>query len=184
MKLKISYLFILLLTFFILSCSNDDDGGNNATDIYIVTGLVAKSSNFSEGFLLGNPNTRMPLNFTSTSIIAYPNPVINALSIELTQTEEVISDIYLIEAVSKKNSFQNVDFEELLTNTTYSIEEVSEASLISFNNLSSNNITLNLEGYNTGYYRVFIKTDSNLYWDNIYIDNEGVDITEFFDSWE
>ena len=72
----------------------------------------------------------------------------------------------------------------MLTNTTYSIEEVSEASLISFNNLSSNNITLNLEGYNTGYYRVFIKTDSNLYWDNIYIDNEGVDITEFFDSWE
>ena len=55
--------------------------------------------------------------------------------------------------------------------------------MLSFNDLELENITIDLQGFETGYYRFFIKTNQTLYWDNIYIDNNGADVSQLFDFW-
>ncbi|WP_299113477.1 hypothetical protein [uncultured Winogradskyella sp.] len=184
MNLKYKFYIIIISFLTVFACSNDDDGGSsNKTAIDIVTGINARQDNLSAGFRLGNPNVRMPLNISSVSVIAFPNPVRDFLSIQISQTNEVITDIWLVDANANK-IFQDTDFNAILNENTYTVNEISQASMQSYNDLSNTNINLNLEGFETGYYRVFIKTDQSLYWDNIYVDNDGADITEFFDSWE
>ncbi|MBO3116851.1 hypothetical protein J4050_08840 [Winogradskyella sp. DF17] len=184
MNFKHKYLVILFVSAIFLSCSDDDvdNTTNLETAIDLVTGINAKQDTNSI-FQLGNPNVRMPIGFTSLSIIAFPNPVNSALNISLSQTNEVITNVWLVRANAEK-IFQDTDFDAIYTENTYTIDEVSQASIQEFNGFSNNEIILNLEGLDTGYYRVFIKTDDSLYWDNIYVDNDGVDITEFFDFWE
>ena len=184
MKNKLKFYALLLCTLIVFGCSNDDgnSSSNNTTAINLVTGVNAKSD-VNSIFRLGNPNVRMPIGLSSVAIIAYPNPVISALSIEISQTNEVMTDVWLVNA-NAQQIYQDIDFDEILNENTYTVNEISQASVQAFNDLSNTNITLNLDGFNTGYYRVFIKTNQSLYWDNIYIDNNGTDITEFFESWE
>ncbi|WP_439152408.1 hypothetical protein [Winogradskyella sp.] len=185
MKVKFNIHVVILLLFTLLACSSDDNNnnGNNEIDIDLVTGIFARQDSFSAGFRLGNPNVRMPLSISSTSIVAFPNPVNNFLSIEISQTNEVITDVWLVSA-NANQIFQDTDFDEVYNENTYTINQISQVSIQSFNDLSNTNLMLNLESFETGYYRVFIKTDQSLFWDNIYVDNDGVNITEFFDSWE
>ena len=177
---------VFCISVLFISCSSDDDASstqNDPTAINLVTGINARQDNLSSALKLGNPNVRMPLNISSTSIIAFPNPVVNFLSIEIFQTNEIITDVWLVRAEANK-IFENTDFNEVFDANTYTVNQVSQASIQSFNDLSNTNILLNLEGLETGYFRVFIKTDQNLYWDNIYLDISGVDINELFDFWD
>lgn len=184
MNFKHKYFVIFFVSAILLSCSDDDvdNTTNLETAIDLVTGINAKQD-VTSVFQLGNPNVRMPIGFNSLSIIAFPNPVNSALNISLSQTNEVLTNVWLVRANAEK-IFQDTDFDAIYNEDTYTINEVSQASIQEFNGFSNNEITLNLEGLDTGYYRVFIKTDDGLYWDNIYLDNDGLDITELFDFWE
>ncbi len=186
--MRLNYKFHIILCVFltIFSCSSDDGDDRKSVDetaIDLVTGIYPRSDSFSQSFRLGNPNVRMPLNISSVSIIAYPNPVVEFLTIQIFQTNDLITDVWLVKA-NANQIFQDTNFEDILDQNTYTESEISQASIQSYSDISNNNITLNLEGFETGYYRVFIKTNENLYWDNIYVDNNDLDITEFFDSWE
>jgi len=186
MNLNTKFYALCLAVLVVFSCSNDDDatiGGSNETAIDLVTGLIARPDAYSPGFRLGNPNIRMPASISSTTIIAFPNPIISAFSIQMAQTSEVINNIWLVKANANK-IYQDTDFDEILSENTYTVSQIESVAETSFDGISSTNVTLDLGSFEAGYYRVFIKTDQSLYWDNIYINNDGVDITEFFDSWE
>ncbi|NRB59013.1 MAG: hypothetical protein HRU50_03610 [Winogradskyella sp.] len=185
MKKIYKLLFVFVLLFSCSSNDSEDDNTNDATSIDLLTGINAKQDDISGYYLLGNPNVRMPLNIASTSIIAFPNPSTGYLSVKLMMTNDVISDVWIVPGRVDKEQFQNVDFDDILTGITYTIDEISDIATESFNDLDNNELVFNLESLETGYYRVFIKTNQNLYWDNIYLDNgNGLDITEIFDYWD
>jgi len=182
-KLK-NYLVYVSLVFLLFSCSNDDDNTNGLdfTAIDLVTGIDVAENSYSQGYRLGNPNNRMPKNFSSTSIYAVPNPASNNLFLELIQTDELITDVWFVKA-NAQMIFQEINFEEILNENTYTTSQISQVSINAINDLSTSNLLINLEGYEAGYYKVFINTNESLYWDNIYIDNDDLDITELFESW-
>lgn len=183
-KFRKNFIYILIAGFAIISCSEDDNASSvDPKAIDLVTGIVVAQDINSEGYGLGNPNIRMPKNLSSIYVYAYPNPTSNNLTVGLSQTTDNITDVWFVKA-NAQMIFQETDFEELLNENTYTTSEISQVSTHAINDLSVSNITLNLEGYEAGYYKVFIKTDESLYWDNVYIDNNGVDISELFESWD
>ncbi len=170
---KMTIIFALLV---LISCSNDDENNNSTseTNIELVTGINIRNSEFSSPTQLGNPNV-----LTNNQFIAYPNPPAGALSLS---ASENISDVWITSANAEK-IYQQTDFNSILNSNLYTVSEIELNSEMEFTDLNSTNLVLNLENLNSGYFKVFVKIDGNLYWDNIYIPENNFEIDDLINFW-
>jgi len=166
-------IFTLLI---LISCSNDDENNSSTseTDIELVTGVNIRNSEFSAPTQLGNPNV-----FTNNQFIAYPNPPAGALSL---LASENISDVWITTANAEK-IHQQTDFNSFLNSDLYTESAIELNTEMEFMDLNSTNLVLNLENLTSGYYRVFVKINENLYWDNIYIPESNFEIVDLINYW-
>jgi hypothetical protein len=166
-------LFACLLLF-VLSCSSDSSTGQDAIDL--VTGVTFRQTPEDLPMELGNPNV-----WVNNQFILYPNPVKQHL---LLVSQTPISDIWIIPAHAQK-IYQSVDYSTVLTTTTYSEAAVADHASISIDALTSTVVDVNVESLTEGYYRVFVKIDGVLYWDNVYVDpvNTEEHIAEVIGFW-
>ncbi|NAS12540.1 hypothetical protein [Poritiphilus flavus] len=167
-------IFVILLAFGLFACQDDDEGGSiNQTDIDLVTGIDLRQTITSPSIRLGNPNS------FNTGIALTPNPNLGTLIVTSTLN---VSDIWLIAAEADK-VFQDVDFRELYTADPYEESEVVRMADLSLNDLNGFEINVNMESLDEGYYRIFIKADGTLYWDNVYKGGTDLDINALMDFW-
>ncbi len=167
---------IILALLLFISCNNDDEKNNSAneTDIDLVTGINIRSSEFSGIIQLGNPNV-----LTKNQFIAYPNPPNGALSLV---SSENISDVWVTPANADK-VYQQTDFNSILNSDLYSETQIESDAELEFPNLNSTNVILNLENLKSGYYKVFVKINGTLYWENIFVPNNNFEIEDLINYW-
>ncbi|WP_419213491.1 hypothetical protein ACNR9Q_04875 [Maribacter sp. X9] len=172
MKKIILCLFALL----IISCNNQDpeDNSNAETQIELVTGINIKDSFDAPPTRLGNPNIKNNDEFT-----AFPNPPIGTLFLS---SNYVISDVWIVPANADK-IFQQVDFNRILISDLYSENEINSKSNLKFIDQGSSTLSLNLETLDVGYYKVFVKIEDTIYWENIFASNGSQSIEELIEFW-
>ncbi len=79
--------------------------------------------------------------------------------------------------------YQQTDFNSILNSDFYAESEIELNAEIKFTGLNSTNLVLNLENLTSGYYKVFVKINGNLYWDNIYIPEDNFEIDDLINYW-
>ena len=172
--LKLTLLIIIL--FSIISCSSDNEDNNtkSGTDIKLVTGINIRNSEFSQPIQLGNPNI-----LTNNQFIIYPNPTLGLLRLK---SNSDISDVWIIPAKANK-SYQKTDFTAILTSEMYNETLITSNAEMEITDLTTTNLTINLNELNYGYYRVFVKINGKIYWDNIYFQDNNMDIEDLNNYW-
>ncbi|NNL16227.1 MAG: hypothetical protein HKO81_06260 [Flavobacteriaceae bacterium] len=168
---------LLLVVNLLVSCQNDDDNStsNSETDLELVTGIEIRNSQSSALMNLGNPN------INTNQVIMYPNPPIDALRIDAIGNSG-ITDIWLVTGNAQK-THQDIDFDSLLSSDTYSESEIEDESEYYFSFNESGNAIINLENYSNGYYKVFVKINNQIEWNNVYVGND-MDIDDLMSFWD
>jgi hypothetical protein len=160
-------LFVLVVSIF--SCKNDDS--NNQTDmlnINLVSGINLRETADQVPLRFGNPNI-----FVSNQLVVYPNLAYEVINI---YSQNVITDVYFISGWPEK-IHQNVDFNDILNSGVYAESTISGLSTLKFNGTDLFS-TFNISNLEAGYYRVFIKTNNQFYWDNFYKTNSPTSNTQ------
>lgn len=199
---------VLIVTFFaLLACSDDDSnsGSQKSQEIDIVTGITITDELGVKISEFGNPNT------LSEKILVYPNPPFESLKID---SFEKIEAIWLVSA-EKSTQFMNVDFSSILNSNLYTEADIDVIAEIKFNkdnevldteneevseaeednalpvmdfaseNTVVDNLLINVSELSDGYYRVFVKTATGIYWDNIYVSEiEVINSQDGYDFFE
>lgn len=172
MSNKIILFFILSIVF---GCANDDVSVNT-TDIHLVTGIELKQYSVDAPLIFGNPNIRYD------DIFIGPNPSNGILKIELLSSGNIQKIWVLSGNVSKQ--FNSVNFQEELSDMVYNESELESRAIEEFSQVSGTEIILNLENKGSGYYRVFVKTEEGLSWNNIVLNTDGsLDIENIKNDW-
>jgi hypothetical protein len=150
----------IVLSILTLSCNNEETSNqSNNKDLKLVTGINLRQNFDDPPVKLGNPNVLVNNKFS-----IYPNPAQNMVSI---LAQDNVTDVWLVPATPEK-IYQSVNFSSILTNNLFSEQSINSNSIISVNSQSSNNLMINLETLEKGYYKVFVKIDGVIYWDNLY----------------
>ncbi len=157
----------IVLSILTLSCNNDETSNqSNNKDLKLVTGINLRQNFDDPPLKLGNPNV-----LVNNKFAIYPNPAQNMVSI---LAQDNVTDVWLVPATPEK-IYQSVNFSSILTNNLFSEQSISSNSIISVNSQSSNNLMINLETLEKGYYKVFVKIDGVIYWDNLYKYDSQID---------
>ncbi|WP_338376577.1 hypothetical protein [uncultured Flavobacterium sp.] len=170
-------LLIILSIFTLNSCNkNDDNDEIDATTIDLITGINFRQTFDDTPLSLGNPN-----NHTNNIFVIYPNPSIDFLSIA---SNENITKVWIMPGNPNK-IHQQTDFSTIYSPNTYTESQIQTKSLLELNDLNSTNVLIDLNSLNTGYYRVFLKINDAIYWDNIYLEKNGDEnsINEIINFW-
>ncbi|MBU2951468.1 hypothetical protein KO493_12250 [Tamlana agarivorans] len=168
-------IFVLLL---LVSCSSDSENNNSTSkgEVELVTGINIRSSEYSEVTRLGNPNV-----FTKNQFVVFPNPLARPyLSVKSSVN---ISDAWVISANAEKTQ-QQADFSSILNSDYYNESEIELNAKMEFIDVNSTNLILNLENLSSGYYKVFVKINGNLYWDNIFLQGNDLDVDDLINYWD
>lgn len=153
------FLFIVI-ALVILSCKNDDSiDETDKLDITLVTGITIRETADQVPLKLGNPNV-----FTNNLFTVFPNPASNVINIFCQNT---ITDVYFLPATAQK-IHQNVDYSTLNNSALYQESTLSSLASLKLNNQTEAILNIDITGLETGYYRIFIKTQELLFWDNFY----------------
>ena len=168
---KIILVCLLILAF---TCSDDEnESQSDSIALNLVTGLDIRADEFSSPIRLGNPNVLVE------QTVVFPNPAPSVLSIQ-TLSSDLISDVWILKG-NVERSFEDTDFEDLLTSNLYTEDELNNNSEDGYVNINSSNIIINLNEFEEGYYRVFIKVNEIIEWHNIYIG--APEINSLIDFW-
>lgn len=166
---------IIINTFFIISCSKENtdpptSSGSNgqpsmiSSEISIITGLILHDDIGIQIGVLGNPNTKLPIN-----IQPYPNTPGSFIHI---YNADTISKVWVLPAVVNKQ-FSQIDYNQLFQNFDYSIEEIEKTDIIRLEPQINNPLLIDLSSLTSGYYRIFLQTNNgSLYWDNIFVNTD------------
>jgi len=170
MKKLIILLSVLIISYSCKKDSNPDTSPEpneeiteiTADAINIVTGLQFQYIDGSSLFTVGNPNVK------NDSIFMFPVPAKNTLQV---RSSTKIDKVWILPAKKIDDQFQTKDFVVMLKNMDYDMSN-SDATLVFSASSTIANVTLDLNQYESGYYRIFIrlKSDGKVHWDNIYID--------------
>ncbi len=152
-------LFYVCLVLLAISCSSDSATDQTAIDL--VTGVTFRQTPDDLPQTFGNPNVRV-----NDQFVLYPNPTTQYLQVV---SQSPISDVWIIPAHAQK-IYQSVDFSTVLHSDTYSEATVANHASITLNAQTSTEVVVNLESLTEGYYRIFVKINGALYWDNMYLD--------------
>jgi len=166
---------ILALLLFISCSSDENNSSSNETDIGLVTGINLRDSGSLPIGQLGNPNV-----FTNNQFTLYPNPPARVLGLLST---EKMTDIWLTPASAKK-IYQQTDFSTVLNSNLYAETQIESTAALEFLNLNATRINLNLENLNAGYYKVFVKINGALYWENIFVPDNNFEMDDLINYWK
>lgn len=154
-------LILILFCIGLYSCK-EEDNLPNSKDIEIVTGMHLINNFGGSIGSIGNPNV---LN-SNVHLAFYPNPAIDILSvISITK----IKNIWILKGKPDRN-FKNIDFTVELSANLYTKSEIKNTAIFEVQNIDGNNkISINLDRFEKGYYRVFVELeDGTINWNNIY----------------
>ncbi len=166
---------ILLSILILVSCQNDDDSPiASELDIELVTGIHAQNSQLGPVIKLGNPNV------ISNRAIMYPNPTIDMLRIENTSNTE-LTDVWIVKA-NAQNIFQDIDFNDVLNSNLYSVVEIENVSDYYFSFNTNGDAIINIEDFENGFYKVFVRINSQIEWNNVYVGND-MNISDLSNFW-
>ena len=170
-------IFLILLSFTILACNKDEDNKPipQETELGLITGVNLLPETGPSPIVLGNPNIFIDKNIISI----YPNPVVDILSM---RSYYEITDVWIIPAEPNK-IFQEVNFDNLLNSNTYQETKLKEKASFELNDNNATAAHINFENLEPGYYRVFVKTNNTIMWDNILFIDNG-ELQDVFDYWE
>ena len=170
-------ILLVIIVIVLNSCNkNDDNDEIGASTIDLVTGINFRQTFDDTSLTLGNPN-----NYTNNIFVIYPNPAVDFLSIA---SNENITKVWIIPGNPNK-IYQQTDFSTIYNPSTYTESQIQTKSLLELNDLNSTNVLVDLNSLNTGYYRIFLKINNALYWDNIYLEKDGDEdsINEIINFW-
>jgi len=174
-------IILLLLTFSIINCAKNSDETDStnqaettATDIDLVTGINLRAFPGQAPIKLGNPNI-----FLNNQISIFPNPIANILSISSSNN---ITDIWVVPANAEK-IFQEIDFAEILNSNLYSETQIDSNSIMKLTDQNSPNLNLDFENLNSGYFKIFVKVNGIILWDNLYLSDGNTEIEDLIDFW-
>jgi hypothetical protein len=160
-------ILIILFSILTLSCTNDK------TALNLVTGINFRETGDPNEIplQLGNPNV-----FVSNMLVVYPNPSIDFVYISANQN---ISSIWIV-AASPEKIYQDVNFSSILSTDLYSEQTIVSNSKVSITGKSATTIVVNIGILAKGYYKVFVKINGEIYWDNLYkLDSQGDNQVQF-----
>lgn len=167
------YLIILLLVTGI-NCSGDEEN-LEPTDINLVTGIDIKAFEESVPTRLGNPNT-----FNHDQFAVSPNPVKKFLRIKSIGN---MTDIWILPGKSS-NSYKGTAFQQVLSSDLYSENTIADKSVLKLDDLDWSEFALNIESLDPGYYKVFIKINGNIFWENIYVSKDNFELQDLINYWK
>ncbi|WP_353778896.1 hypothetical protein [Winogradskyella sp. 3972H.M.0a.05] len=169
-------LALILTLLLLVSCNNDDENNNitSETQIDLVTGINVRQDEFSTPIQLGNPNV-----FTNNQFITFPNPATEALSL---LSPQGITDVWIVPANADK-IYQETNFSSILNSDLYAETLIQQNTELGFSDLNSTNLILNLEDLSSGYYKVFVKINGSIFWENIYIAGNNFEIDDLINYW-
>lgn len=150
---------LILLSFLALSCGNEDDSQPNITAMDLVTGVNLRQSFDDIPLQLGNPNV-----LVNNKFVIYPNPVNEVVYISATEN---VTDVWVVPAKAKK-IYQDHIISTFLDLNLYSEQSISSHADFSLNGQDSNSFGVNIGALEKGYYRIFVKINGEIYWDNLY----------------
>ena len=177
-------LFLLSLSL-LPGCGGDDEPiiipGTAKTfrDLDVVTGLTFTDADGNQVRTYGTPNE----NIGNQAALIFPNPTTDRVSVRVTAGAE---GIFLLRASCIDNDVPEAPSESLaLAIDPFDLARATVASQAIDSTTAGDDglITLNLEPYDEGFYRVFLQLGQGQYlWQNLFIDrNRDADI---FDSLE
>jgi hypothetical protein len=170
---KTIFILLLILT---ISCNKEENVVPNITDktyIKLITGINFRQNFDDQVLQYGNPNV-----LVNNMFIIYPNPAIESVVI---QAEENINAVWLVKANPEK-IHQEINFNNVLNTNLYNEQLINSISNLSLTSQSSNNIVMNIDTLEQGYYRIFVKIGGVIYWDNLYKYENGGNNEEQFDA--
>jgi hypothetical protein len=171
---KSLFLAIAIVT---LSCSSDN-ALTDKTALKLVTGVTFRQSPEDIPLQLGNPNT-----FVANKFVIYPNPVNEWFQITALES---ITDVWVVPASAEK-IHRDVNFNTVLNTGLYTEQTINFNADASLNGQSATALNMNIASLPKGYYKVFVKIDGVIYWDNLYkYDDSGNEeqITDLINFWE
>lgn len=171
------HLAIVLLSFFVLGCSSSDESTSpqvlpptQATSMSLVSGINLRQNFDDPAYELGNPNT-----LTANKFVMYPNASSGLFYI---MPQGTITAVYVVPATAEK-IYQDINFSTLLHNALYTQQDIANNSVYGQTNFSSStDIAVIISSFPKGYYKVFVKIDGQMYWDNLYKYNDADDPME------
>jgi|TARA_B110000090_G_scaffold207834_1_gene260126 hypothetical protein len=170
---KITTLILILLIF---NCNSNESNLTDENELNLVTGLNLIDSSGNSNGKFGNPNI-----LTNNRIVVFPIPAKNVIYI---QSNENINAVWIIPANAEK-IYQQTDFDNIFNTKTYNENEIKPMAEIESLDLNIRSISLNLENLKPGYYRIFMKIENSLYWENIYVPDgtEGFGLESLRNFW-
>ncbi|MBN2166445.1 MAG: hypothetical protein JW717_09235 [Marinilabiliaceae bacterium] len=174
---------LLLLSTIGISCSKEDSTVD-PTKIDIVTGIVVHKLDDDEGVLYGNPNEKIGYRYVDNKkvkdIIVYPSLFKDGAFIYASDT---IRKIWIVKGKVEYHC-PDINYQDLLKDYTYSNKELASASEDSVT-ANVKRYYLSLSGWEEGFYRIFVKTDSgDLYWTNICKDSNPEGERGFYNMYD
>lgn len=170
-------LTIILILTILLSCKSDDESSDTSkTEIDLVTGINIIDEFGTPIETYGNPNV-----FIDGQVFVFPNPVSDLLSIS---ANNEITDYWLV-AGNEQKIFQDTDFNAILNGDTYSSSQLDNIAVQqSQNQINSTNLLVNMESLDEGYFKIFVKINDKIYWNNIYHgDGQASTLNEIINFW-
>jgi len=166
---KLTLLLFILITSY--SCKEDipdplpSSEEITADEIAIVTGIKLRYPDGDNLFTIGNPNVK------NEGIFMSPVPAKDFLKVG---SATKIDEIWILPAKKVDDQFETNDFVSLLKDKDYDMANSGATLLFSASNIISNK-NINLDQYENGYYRIFVRPvpDGKVFWDNIYIDKDN-----------
>jgi hypothetical protein len=172
-------ILLVLVVASIFGCNSDESNDQtDMLDLNLVSGINLRETADQEPLKLGNPNI-----FVNNQFSVFPNPASDVVNVS---SQNIISDIYFLSATAEK-IHQYFDFNVGINSNTYQESTISSLSSLKLNNQDEAILNVDVSNLETGYYRVFIKTNGLLFWDNFYkLDNQtdsNIQIDNIIDFW-
>lgn len=164
------YLFILVVLAFSLSCQKEEESYKSSNPpLVVIKGYVFRNDVGQDMAWIGNPdiNTGYPQNADQhdLALLVYPNPSKEVMNILIFEREPVDSTrIWIVPATYTEQGNTQTSF--LGTPQLPSSCPIFDTTL-----MTSVGYRLQIKNLPLGYYRIYMKTNSILLWDNLAIAN-------------
>jgi hypothetical protein len=145
------------------SCStNSDQLRQGEFSVPVCTGFNLKNGENVPYGIIGVPNNKLASDDKLKLLAAFPIPTKYTLSI----STNILSNkkIWLTKAVINSNLNNNIYY----FNSPFQV--VGGAPIIYLNDVSDQEIAINVSSLPKGYYRLYLKSDEDLLWENIIIE--------------
>jgi len=155
-------ILLILLTIITLSCNHEDTTTTTPTDktsINLVTGITCRQAPDDAPTQFGNPNTLVNNKFT-----IYPNPAVNLFYVI---SQENVSAAWIVPATPEK-IYQEFNFGTILNTNLYTETTIISHSILSMGPQSSDTFSIDITTLEKGYYKLFVKIGTQIYWDNFH----------------